>query len=449
MSENIRLLALESLLLIRKGGRKSNEITDAVLDKYANLSGSERAFYLRLVRGTLENTIRSDMILDVYSGTPTAKMKPVIREILRMAVYQIEKMDSVPDRAAVDEAVRLAVKKGFGSLKGFVNGVLRSYLREPERFREPGKEQPSAYLQARYSVPAFLADKWIGRYGLSDAERICASFSDDRGITVRIRRDKEKTLASLKAADITVEKAPYAPDAYRLYGADALQELEALRNGNLIVQDVSSQLAVYAAGIGKGMKILDMCAAPGGKSILAADLTGSTGSVTACDISRDRLMRMEENIRRCGIFNIKTEVRDAADPGTDPEEKADVVLVDAPCSGYGVIGRKCDIIFSASAEKEESLVRLQREILQNAARFVKKGGTLIFSTCTVNETENEGNAAWFLEQFAEQGFAAESLNDYLPGELHCESTEQGQLQLLPGIHNCDGFFIARFVKKSF
>ena len=150
------------------------------------------------------------------------------------------------------------------------------------------------------------------------------------------------------------------PDAFRVRGADSLPELEAFRNGSLIVQDVSSQLSVYAAGIRPGMTVLDLCAAPGGKSILASDLAGDEGCVIARDVSPQRLLRLEENITRCGISNIDAGCGDAAEFDEELEEKADVVLVDAPCSGYGVIGRKCDIIFSASSEKEESLVRLQR-----------------------------------------------------------------------------------------
>ena len=443
--EDIRLLALESLLAIEKTGRKGNGITDAVLERYSYLEKTDRAFYTRLVRGTLENAIRSDRILDSYSKVPVKKMKPAIRWILRMAVYQIEKMDSVPESAAVNEAVRLAGKKGFTSLKGFVNGILRAWIRHPERFAEPGRDEPAAYLETVCSVPGFLAERLVKRYGPETAEKICRSFEGAGNLTVRIRKDEEKTLRSLTECGVRFEKAPYVPGAYRLFGVDRIADLEAFRNGSIFVQDISSMLAVLAAGIRPGSRILDICAAPGGKSIFAADLAGKDGLVTARDISGSRLQRLEENRERCGLSNLRTEVRDAADFDPALEGSMDVVLADVPCSGYGVIGKKSDIVLFASAEKEAALIELQQKILCTAARYVKKGGVLIYSTCTINEAENEEQIRKFLEQ---GGFESESLSGFLPGELAEDTAEKGMIQLLPGVHDCDGFFIAR-LRRSF
>ena len=447
--ENIRYLALESLLAIEKDGKKSNEVTDAVLTKYAYLPKNERAFYTRLVRGTLENSIRADLIINVYSSVPVRKMKPAIRWILRMGVYQIEKMDSVPDSAAVNESVKLAAMKGFGRLKGFVNGVLRSYIREPGKFRMPSQDDAPAYLMAEYSLPLFLTDKWVSSFGAGKACKICASFSRDEGINVRIRHHKEETLASFDEAGVRYVPAPYVKDAYRIFGADTVSGLSAFSKGEFVVQGVSSMLAVYAAGIKEGFDVLDVCAAPGGKSILAADILNGSGNVESRDKSPAKTALIKEAVKRCGLSNVTVKVHDAAEPDDMLTGKKDVVLVDAPCSGYGVIGRKSDIVLSASGEKEDALAGLQRKILDVSSRYVRPGGVMIYSTCTVNRAENEENVFRFLEEHGNDGFCLDSLVPFLPEELRGEeSAEKGYIQLLPGVHECEGFFIARFIRSG-
>ena len=228
-------------------------------------------------------------------------------------------------------------------------------------------------------------------------------------------------------------------------GYDHLSMLAAFQQGRFQVQDVSSMLAACVADPHPGDTVLDLCAAPGGKSLHMADRMLGCGYVQAQDLTPYKVELIQENIERSGLNNVMAVQQDATVLDESWEEKADVVLADVPCSGYGVIGRKADIKYHASKAKENELIHLQRTILENAASYVKEGGTLVFSTCTVNKRENEENFRWFLEEFP---FEPVSLNDCLPEELHSEETEQGYLQLIPGVHNCDGFFLSKFRKKE-
>ena len=451
-NENIdlRALALETLLTVEKNKIKLGDALSSELKKNEQLSKEKRAFYARLAEGTLEQRVLLDHWIGMYSKTPVGKMKPAIRNILRMAFYQMKFMDSVPDSAAVNEAVKLTAKKGFASLKGFVNAVLRSAVREPERMSLPNMADALKYISIKYSMPEFIAGQWIKTYGAETAEKICSSFLEDVKTTVRIRggaENIEKCISALEKDGVKVKKAPYLDCAYHISGYDRIYELSAFKKGMFVVQDVSSMLAVSAAGIRSGEKILDVCAAPGGKSLLAADKCGPEGLVVSRDISEKKVKLIEENRQRCGAANIRTEVWDAAvfEPGS--KESMDAVLVDAPCSGYGIIGKKPDIKYNASLEKQEELAKIQKKILGTAAKYVRPGGRLIFSTCTISKAENEENVKAFLEDNA--GFKPMDLTAALPEEVWktCPDTaKNGYIQLLPGIHDCDGFFIAGFIK---
>ena len=446
--ENIRLMVLETLLERERTGKKLDGIMNAVLENIRYLPKTQRAFYARLTEGTIEEQIRLDHILGCYSRTPVSKMKPVIRSILRLSAYQILEMDAVPDSAAVNEAVKLAKIKGFGSLAGFVNGVLRSMLRDPQRGVLPEKTDMLRYLSIRYSMPEFLVRQWVDRFGAEAAEKMCASFLEPKKTTIRIRPGRtQECLASLEKDGADTVPAPYLPCAWRISGYETLTELSAFSEGLFFAQDVSSMLAVAAAGIREDekLRILDVCAAPGGKCLMAADLASEASEILAGDISETKTALIEENARRLGIRNLKTRVWDAAVPDPALFESMDLVFADVPCSGYGVIGHKPDIKYHASTENQAALAALQLRILKTASMYVRPGGVLIYSTCTVSEEENEKNAARFLEN---GGFAPEDMTPYLPSDLSHTTADQWMLQLLPGRDNCDGFFIARLRRKK-
>lgn len=445
---NTRELILGILLEVNKEGQYSHLVIRSILEKYQYLEKQERAFITRVCEGTLEYKIRLDYILNQFSTVPAEKMKPVIRELLRSSVYQILYMDSVPDSAVCNEAVKLARKKGFYNLTGFVNGVLRKIAREYGSIRFPGKDQPQEYLSVIYSMPKWIVQRFLEEYGFEKTEKMLESFLKEKPTTIRIREylvEKETVLESLEKQKVTVEKAPYIENAYYLKHYDYLPALDAFRMGTIQVQDVSSMLVGDIAAPKEGDYVIDLCAAPGGKTLCIADKLKGTGRVDARDISRSKTDLIRENAIRQNFLNVVVSEKDASQLDSDSLEKADILIADVPCSGLGVMGRKTDIKYKMNPAKIQELAGLQRQILEQASTYVKPGGTLIYSTCTITNEENLDNVKWFTEHFP---YELESLDPYLCKELQSETTAKGYLQLLPGVHQCDGFFIARMKRKT-
>lgn len=447
-SQNLREMAFEILLETEKNGAYPNVLLKQTLDKYIYMEKQERAFLTRLVEGTVERKITLDDYIDQVSKTPVRKMKPAIRCIMRMAAYQIFYMDAVPDSAACNEAVKLAQKKGFSTLKGFVNGVLRSLSRQKETISMPDEaKEPLRALSVQFSVPEWLAEKMIEDYGMQAAKKMFASLYENTGVTtIRVNNSKISTEACAKLLEkegVHVEKAPYVENALEISGYDSIALLESFEKGYFQVQDVSSMLVGLAANPKPGDYIIDVCAAPGGKSIHAADLLRGTGHVEARDLTAYKVSLIEDNIRRCGFTNITAKRADACVADEGAKEAADIVIADLPCSGLGVLKKKSDIKYRMSRSQIEELVKLQREILKNAATYVKPGGTLIYSTCTVTKEENELQAAWILENLP---LKPAGLEGCISGELLKNSEQNYYLQLLPGREKADGFFLAKFEK---
>lgn len=443
-----RELLMQMLLSVSQEEHYSHLVLRDTLEKYQFLPKKDRAFITRVFEGTIENRIKIDYWIDQVSSVKVNKMKPVIREIIRSAVYQIVYMDSVPDSAACNEAVKLAQKKGFFSLKGFVNGVLRNISRIKADLPLPPKSMPKAYLSVCYSTPEWLVDKWIQAYGEETTETMLRDFLEERPTTVRLRTfatNTEQTEKLLKDDGVTVRKAPYVEAARYIEGYDYVPGLTAFREGRIQVQDVSSMLVSICANPQKGAAVLDLCAAPGGKSLHMADLLQGTGSVEARDLTDYKVELIRQNIERSGAINIEAVRHDATVFDRRLEEKYDIVLADVPCSGLGVIGKKTDIKYRMDPEKIRELVQLQRQILHNAASYVKPGGILMFSTCTVCEEENQQNVVWLTSHYP---LHTESLDKWLPEELCSGETKNGMLQLLPGVHKADGFFLARLKKED-
>ncbi len=445
---NTREMILEILLEIEEEGRHCHIAIRNALSKYQFLPRQERAFVTRVCEGTLEYRILIDYILDSFSRISVTKMKPVIREILRSAVYQLKFMDSVPDSAVCNEAVKLAQRKGFYNLKPFVNGVLRTVAREMDELAYPSREEDLLrYLSVRYSMPENIISRWLQDYGEDITEKMLADFLEEKPVTIRCRtylNTPEAIKKSLEGQGVKVEPAPYLPYAFRISGFNHILTLDAFIQGRIQVQDVSSMLVAEIAAPKRGDYVIDLCAAPGGKSLHMGDKMEGFGTVDARDISRSKVDLIEENIARTGSINVQARVQDATVFDVESECKADIVLADVPCSGYGVIGRKPDIKYRSTPQKQEELVILQRTILSRAAEYVKSRGALIFSTCTIAKEENEENMLWFLNNYP---FRLESLDEHLPEELRGETTALGYLQLLPGVHRTDGFFIAKFRRK--
>lgn len=448
-SVNIRELILGILLEITVHDEHSHVVIRNVLEKYQYLDKKERAFIQRVCEGTLENLIRIDYILDEFSKVKAHKMKPVIRCIMRMSVYQLFYMDSVPASAVCNEAVKLAEKKGFHNLKGFVNGVLRNISRSKDEVKEPSKEDDSfQYLSVRYSMPMWIVEKWCAEYDMQTVEMMCAALLSEQPTTIRcnLSRIAAKELHNkLVQEGVTVKKAPYLDYAFEISDYDHINAIKAFSDGLFQVQDISSMLIGEIAAPKPGDHIIDVCAAPGGKSLHLADILKNTGSVEARDLTEAKIELIQSNIDRCRFGNIKAVQADALVFDRESVEQADILLADLPCSGLGVLARKSDIKYRTSKEQQKELATLQQRILDVVHTYVKIGGILIYSTCTINQEENENNLQWFVKNYP---YRTESLDAYLPEALRCETTAQGFLQLLPGVHQTDGFFMARLVREA-
>ena len=448
MTENTREIILRVLTEISENGIYSHTAIRAALERYQFLSRRDRAFITKVCEGTVERLIELDYIIDTYSTVPVGKMKPVIRDILRSAVYQIRFLSGTPDAAAVSEAVKLTQKKGFYNLKGFVNGVLRSVIRGGDSIPYPDEgTEPVRALSVRYSMPEWIVTDWLAEFGPIVTRRMLESSLKERPTIVRFKTDRisRATIAnSLTDQGVTVKHAPYLPYAYALSDYNYLPALAAFKNGWIFPQDVSSMLVAEIASPGRGDYVIDVCAAPGGKSLHVADKMGGFGMVEARDLTEDKVALIRENVHRADLINVRPVVMDALVFDVGSEAKADVVLCDVPCSGLGVISRKSDIKYRVSPERIDSLVELQRTILKNAARYAAPGGRLIYSTCTVGRRENLDNVRWFTQNFP---YELESLDPYLPRALRSLATREGYLQLVPGVHDADGFFIARLRRR--
>lgn len=443
---NAREVALDIFLEAEKSGSSASALIADTLEKYDYEDPKEKAFLKRLAEGTLERRITLDWVLDGYSRTPTQKMKPLIRHLLRIGAYQILYMDKVPDAAACNEAVRLAKKRGFSSLSGFVNGVLRALSRNKEQLCWPDqKKDPVRYCSVYYSQPEWLVALWEEQMGLPDTEKMLKNMAKRRPLIIRVNetlseKERREAIEAIRRAGVLVTEHPLYANAYKLDNCEGVAGLPGFDEGLFYVQDVSSMLAVEAAGIKEGMRVLDLCSAPGGKAILAAEKLNGTGMVKACDVSEKKTQRIRENAARMGAGNMEIAVWDARIKNPGQKEWADVMLADVPCSGLGVTGRKKDIRYRVTKEDLTALCALQKEILTASWEYVKPGGVLLYSTCTVDQKENEEMVVFLTEHFP---FRTESLDPYLPERLRSARTAKGMLQLLPGEHDTDGFFIAR------
>ena len=433
---NERELVLDILLLVTRDGVHCHLATGQVLEKYQYLEKKSRAFISRLTQGTLERMIELDYVIGCYSKTPVKKMKPVIRCILRSGVYQLLYMDSVPASAACNEAVRLAGKRGFSGLKGFVNGVLRAVSRAKasgelmEKYPD-GQKEPQQYLSVRYSIPLWLVQQWMHSYDYATAKSMCEAFLKERPTAIRVNTQKisvDALIKELKGSGVTVERVDECADALFICGYDYLGSLPAFARGDFYVQDLSSMQVAQAAEVQPGWNVIDVCAAPGGKAIHVAQLLRGSGHVEARDLTEYKVDLIWENIDRCQVENMSAKVWDATVKDEAAVGTADLVIADLPCSGLGVLHSKPDIKYNMSPEQMKELAALQREILTVVAEYVKPGGRLVYSTCTVNCGENEDNAAWF-------------------EQTHPQFRKKSEKQILPGDRQ-DGFYIAVFDRNN-
>ncbi len=453
--KNTRETAFGIIYKVLEEGAYSHVVLREALLAAEDAEKRDRAFVTRLTEGTLEHLITIDYILNQVSKTPVKKMKPVIRTILRLSVYQLLYMDSVPDSAVCNEAVKLVKAKGLQGLSGFANGVLRNVARNKERwdseeFYPDKKKLPVEYLSIRYSLPEWLCGCFVKEYGFEKAEKIAEGSLRNPKTTIRCNTtkiQKSELMERLKNQGFEVEEGVYAADALYLDGYDRLEKIPEFTQGLFQIQDESSMLVAELAGLKKGDLVVDVCSAPGGKAVHAANLLECLGGgqVISRDVSEKKTALIQENVKRLQVKNITVQVADATKIDENMVEKADVVIADLPCSGIGIMAKKPEIRYRMTAENQKELVKLQAQMLETVQRYVKPGGILMYSTCTINKEENENQAKKICKNY---GFVPALEQNMVPEGLRADIQEGGWIQLLPGIHACDGFFIARLKREK-
>ena len=392
------------------------------------LSQSQRNFITEAVNGTLRNLIYIDYVIDNVSKTPAKRMKPLVLNTLRAAVYELLFMSGAPDYAVCSEAVNIVKNNGLAGLSGFVNGVLRNILRKKDSITFP--ESPGDYLSVKYSYQPWIVEEFLRELGFDETEEMFKANNRPPRLTVRVNTLKTTSAALISAlAGEGVSAAPseYVENAVTLSGSNDIAALKAFSGGLFHVMGESSMLAVNALDPKPGQDVLDLCSAPGGKAFMAAQMMNNKGRILCRDIHGHKLDLVSKSAERLGIDIIETELFDAAK--TDPESKQafDLVLADLPCTGLGIVRKKPDIKYTKKPEDVGALAALQRKILSAAAAYVRPGGTLVYSTCTLTRPENQGSADWFVQSF--------------------DFEEESRRRVLPQHMDGDGFFIAKFRKR--
>ena len=437
MADTARAAALKILQDVEEGAF----LNLSLKKRLAAVGEQDRRFCARLANTTVENLLRIDYVIDRF--TEGKRVHRLIRNILRLGVCQLLFFESVPESAAVNESVKLCANSAKRQLKGFVNAVLHNIARSKDSIAYPDKQTEfEKYLSVYYSYPEWLVRKYIADYGKDFAEAML-SYCRQPVTCIRANRLKmtpEELDQRLEKFEII--KGAYAADARYIRNITAIEDLEEYKNGSMTVQGESSMLVVDAAMIEKGDRVIDVCAAPGGKSAYAAQKL--PGYLFSADLHAHRVQLMDLNFERLGV-RADTAVVDASVPNPKLYGKFDRVIADVPCSALGLLYRKADIKFSKTEDDTQQLIEVQREILETSSRYVKPGGTLVYSTCTINVHENDENVDEFLKRHPQ--FAEKDLSEALPN-VPKERIRGGRLQLFPHIDGIDGFFIAALERKK-
>jgi len=445
ISANPRQAACSVLLRIRKDGSYADQLMDRELAG-GQLSGPDRGLFAELVFGVLRRQGTLDHILTGLLNQPLAKLEPQVLILLRLGLYQLVYLDRIPESAAVNETVNLT-KLAIPRASGLVNAVLRNYLRHKATVTFPDPvAAPAASIAARHSHPEWLVKLWFSQLGEEETERLAEAASCQPPLTLRantLRTTRDGLLEMFAANGISVAPCPFSPHGIRVEGRHSITGLPGFREGLFVVQDEASQIAGILLDPEPGERVLDACAAPGGKATHLAQLMDNRGELLAMDVSATKLPLILETAQRLGITIIGTRVADLLKSDAFPANVFDRILLDAPCSGLGVIRRNPEAKWRLQPGDITRLAATQKIMLANAARMLKPGGTLLYSTCSTTAEENEQVVQDFLSHHP--GFVLENLSTLFPsyGELF---TPDGMFRAWPHRHNMDGFFAARLRK---
>lgn len=440
---NVRELAAKVLQEVYAKQAYANIAMNRVLAK-AEITALDRKFLTELVYGTIKATNTLDWIIGKFVNRPLSKIPPMILYIMRLACYQILYMDKVPASAACNEAVELSKKYTHQGTVKFVNGVLRAFIRGKDSLEFPDLNlQPVQHIALKYHHPEWLVKLWLAEFGQAETINLCSANNLAPHLSIRVntlKADKAQLIELLAADGIAVEQSKYAQDGLIITEMKkSLAASETFKQGLWQIQDESSMLAAQILAAQPGCTVLDVCAAPGGKSTHIAQYLQNSGQVLSCDIYEHKLKLIKENSARLGINILQTFLQDATIYVEQFNNIADYVLVDAPCSGLGVLRRRADARWRKQEHELERLPELQLRILKNAARYLKPGGRLVYSTCTIRRQENQDVINRFLQETPE--FEYEQI-------VHpVEQQQVREINLYPHLDGVDGFYIVSLKKK--
>lgn len=438
---SVRQLALDCLIRLEEDSTTIAPLINATILQ-CRLNAIDHGLLNELVYGVVRWRKKLDWILRQFvDGRFRLDLKS--RNILRLGAYQLLHLDRVPPHAAIYETVKLAQPKRKQAQ--FINAVLRSVQRDANRLQCSSlKSDPLQHISISLSYPQWLVKRWLMHYDVEWTLAFCRASNQIAPLSIRInslKTSRVELIESLTADNVSVEESQISPDGLILADAPSLQSLQAYRNGWFYVQDESAMLVAHLLSPEPEKKVVDLCAAPGGKTSHIAQLMGNTGQIVAVDVSQDRVRRVEENCQRLGITNVLVQTANAANDSLEFVKDADCVLIDAPCSGFGTLRRHPDIRWKKSPRQINELAQLQISLLQNTARKVKPGGVLVYSTCSTEPEENEMVISGFLK--THPNFIIEHAGEFLPAVPPHAITPEGFLQTFPHEHGTDGAFAAR------
>lgn len=446
MDDIARLIAVKTLFDIEEKKSFSNIKLNQYFKQY-NPSQIDRAFATEILYGTIRWKLRIDFMIQKFSKLKLSKISPWVLCCLRSSVYQLFFMDKVPEFAAVNQAVEI-VKIKDKKAASFVNGVLRNILRNREEFNNINIKDRIKRLSIEYSHPEWFVDKFIKLYGEEFVKDLMNVNNTPPELTIRVntlkcRKDELVKIFTAKGIECQDGRLN---ESLILRGFSLIEKSEEFVEGLFTIQDESSMMDVRVLDPKPNERILDLCSAPGGKSTHMAQLMGNKGEILSFDIHEHKLSLINENAKRLGISIIKTMLKDSRIYDEEYKEYGDRVLIDAPCSGLGLIRKKPEIRWSVQPEDIMELQRIQMEIIDNASNYVKKEGTLVYSTCTISQEENEEVIEHFLKK--NENFKLESICRCLPDDIKVDdSCKKGYIKLFPNVHGTDGFFIAKLIRK--
>ncbi|MBO2944972.1 16S rRNA (cytosine(967)-C(5))-methyltransferase RsmB [Paenibacillus sp. F411] len=440
-----RELAMNVLTQVEQEQAYSNLLLNSALTQ-SSLDKGDAGLATELVYGTISRLNTLDYFLDRFVKKGTAKLQPWVRSLLRLSLYQIMYLDRIPEHAVVSEAVNISKKRGHQGISGMVNGVLRSVLRQKEELVVPEQLPFAQRISLQHSHPLWLVERWIEQYGEAAAESICRVNNEPPSVSVRVNTtmvSREQLLAEMEAAGLDAVPSSLSPYGIIVRSGGNMAFTEWYREGMISIQDESSMLVAEMVEPQPGMTVLDCCAAPGGKTTHMGELMKDQGEILANDLHAHKQKLIAAQAERLGLASIVPVTGNALDlPKAHEEAAFDRVLLDAPCSGLGVIRRKPDLKWTKTAEDVGAIAELQQELIQAAAKLVKPGGLLVYSTCTMEERENEGVVEGFLASRPE--FEVEKDPDGFQERVREQALSRGGgVQILPQHFHSDGFYIAR------